>query len=100
MLTVAQSALTAGFRAPVFTSRNPAAADVIPKMVAAWETGFDGQQNLVDQVDHKGAALTTPAEPGHQLLVQAIAQREGFLTAQRGGLRRNPFQLQTSAKEF
>ena len=80
------------------TEPAPSAAD--EQMAAAWEAGFDGQQDLVDQVDHKGAALTMPAEPGHQLLVQAIAQREGFLTAQRGGLRRNPFQLQTSAKEF
>ena len=100
MLTVAQSALTGGFRAPVFTSRNPGAAAVIPQMAAAWESGYDGKQDLVDQVDNRGAAITTPAEPGHQLVVQAIAQREGFLTAQRGGPRRNPFQLQTSAKEF
>ena len=93
MLTVAQSALQGGFRAPVFTSRNPGAAAVIPQMASAWESGYDGTQDLVDQVDNKGAAITTPAEPGHQLVVQAIAQREGFLTAQRGGPRRNPFQL-------
>ena len=59
---------------------------------AAWETGFDGQQDLVDQVD-RNAAVTMPAEPGHALIVQAIAQREGYLSARRGSPRRNPFQL-------